>query len=298
MAKNKKDQLGKGLRSLISNIGTPVEEAKIETVKKISGSTSYLAIEQIEVNPFQPRTEFDQDKLLELVQSIKANGLIQPITVRKLSDKAFQIISGERRFRASKLAKLKEVPCFVLEVKDDKMLELALIENIQRADLNPFEIASSYKRLIDALHYSQDELALRVGKKRSTVSNYLRLLKLLPVIQKSLKNDEISMGHAKALMSIENPDQRLFVFQRILDENLSVRETESISKQYKAGHKTTNQSSPVIQTASPQIKSIQDKISGELGTKVSIKRNAEGKGQIIIQFSSDNMFNDIIEYFD
>ncbi len=298
MAKNKKDELGKGLRALISNIDKkPVQEETSPAVS--SASVSDILIKYIEANPFQPRTEFNQEELLELVQSIKVNGLIQPITVRKLSEKKFQIIAGERRFRASKLAGLKTMPCYIRSIEDEAVLELALIENIQRSDLNPMEVAISYKRLIDELRYSQEELADRVGKKRSTVTNFLRILKLSPEMQQALKTKSISMGHAKALLSVEEPSRRNSIFNQILSQGLSVRAAEALVKELKADPSSPKPKAAIKNDAlSVQIRHLETKVSEQLGTKVRINRNHQGKGSIQIQFNSDDMLSDIIEYFE
>lgn len=293
MAKFKKDELGKGLRALISNIEPSTQDQEPNDIA-IVNTIAELPIDKIEANPLQPRTEFNQEELLELVQSIKANGLIQPITVRKLTDQAFQIISGERRFRACKLAGLKSIPCYIRLIKDEALLELALIENIQRADLNPIEIAISYQRLIDELNYSQEEMALRVGKKRSTITNFLRILKLSPDIQKALKAKSISMGHAKALLSIEDPSLRNVIFHQIINEGLSVRATENLGKKNKKV-KPTQDEQQKGDTIEIQLKHIQDKLSSRLGTKVKIKRSASGAGKFIIPFQNDDMLNQLIE---
>lgn len=295
MAKDRKSELGKGIRALISNIEK--EPTKIEEAVSEAKSIAEIPIGQIEANPLQPRQEFNQDELLQLVQSIKANGLIQPITVRKLTESSYQIVSGERRFRASKLAGLKSLPCYIRKVDDDAILELALIENIQRSDLNPIEIAVSYQRLIDELRYSQEELALRVGKKRSTVSNFLRILKLTPQIQKALKNKELSMGHAKALLGIENAEVRNVIFHRIIEEGLSVRATEAISKNTKQEKPTSTESS-ADDKLSIQIRHLEDTLSSKLGTKVQISQNKAGKGQLKINFNNNDMLTDILEYFE
>ncbi len=298
MAKNRKDELGKGLRALISNID---KKPQIEENQDIptTASVSDISIKHIEANPFQPRKEFDQEALLELVQSIKANGLIQPITVRKLSEKQYQIISGERRYRASKLAGLKSLPCYIRTVEDDAVLELALIENIQRSDLNPMEVAVSYKRLIDELRYSQEELAERVGKKRSTVTNFLRILKLSPTMQQALKEKKMAMGHAKALLSVEDPTKRNHCFNQIVNQHLSVRAAEALVKSLKSDPvKPKPKVAVEDDRLSVQLRHLETKMAEQLGTRVKINRNAQGKGNIQIQFASDDMLSDIIEYFD
>ena len=233
---------------------------------------------------------------LDLVQSIKTLGLIQPITLRKVDTNRYQIISGERRWRASKLAGLKTVPAYLRTADDQGMLEMALVENIQRSDLNALEVALSYQRLIDECNLQHEELAKRVGKERSTVTNYTRLLKLPPDLQAGLRNKKISMGHARALLSLENPVDQLYYYNKILNENLSVRNTESTIRQHKK--ETTNSSNSTKPNLHPEIKKIKDRLSKNLGAKIEINRNAKGRGKIIIHFSSDDHFNDLIDFIE
>ena len=212
----KKEQVGKGLRALLGNIESieSSDQTKKEVVRELSKSIELISIQSIETNPYQPRTEFDQEELLALVQSIKTLGLIQPITVRSIGSDKYQIISGERRWRASKLAGLSEIPAYIRIADDQGMLEMALVENIQRSDLNPLEVALSYQRLIDECNLQHDTLAKRVGKERSTVSNYIRLLKLPPDIQSALRDKKLSMGHARALSGLEDPALQLVVYKK------------------------------------------------------------------------------------
>lgn len=290
----KKEQIGKGLRALLTNIdkieANPIE--KKEAVKELSQQTAEIPIDIIETNPFQPRKEFDQEELLKLVQSIKAVGLIQPITVRKVGSNKYQIISGERRWRSAKLAGLKNIPAYIRLADDQGMLEMALVENIQRANLNALEIALSYQRLLDECNLQHNELAQRVGKDRSTVTNYTRLLKLPPKIQSGIKDNKISMGHARALLGIDETYQQLYIFNKIIDENLSVRNTEQLIKSYKNPSVKTSKKTTSIH---PEILKIQDRISHKLGGKVEIKRQSSGKGKMTIYFSSDDHLNDILD---
>jgi len=232
-----------------------------------------------------------------LVQSIKTHGLIQPITLRSISKDKYQIISGERRWRASKLAGLKKVPAYIRIADDQGMLEMALVENIQRSELNALEIALSYQRLIDECNLKHDEMAKRVGKERSTISNYIRLLKLPPDIQSGLKNKRISMGHARALISVDNPDKQLEVYKEIIAENLSVRNTEQLVKSFKSNGKSKKGSnlrkSPNM--LHPEVRRIRDRLTKYLDSKVEIVRSSKGKGKITIHFGSDDQFNDIID---
>ncbi len=300
MSKNSKEKLGSGLKALLSNSNIkPKKTTSSVDVPKGAG-VAMLPISQIEANPFQPRTTFDQDVLLELVQSIKTYGLIQPITVRRLSDTNFQIISGERRYRASKLAKLTEMPAYIREADDNTVLEMALVENIQRSDLNALEVAITYQRLIEECDINHEVLADRVGKKRSTVSNYVRLLKLPASIQKALKDGDLSMGHARAILSLDTPEKVNYVSKAIIAEGLSVRQTEALVKSLKQEKSTTIEDKakkPDI-AANPILKEYSRLISTELGSKVQITRSTNGKGKIVIPFNSDTELTDIIEYFD
>lgn len=294
----KKEQLGQGLRALLGNIDKSDSGAdlKKELVGELSKKTEEIAIDDIEINPFQPRKEFDQEELLALVQSIKSVGLIQAITVRSISESRYQIISGERRWRASKLAGLKTIPAYIRIADDQGMLEMALVENIQRSDLNPLEIAISYQRLIEECDLQHDELAKRVGKERSTVSNYVRLLKLPPDIQSALKSKKLSMGHARALIGLEDPSQQLFVYKKLVKDGLSVRQTEALVRDMKNPSQTIKKAPATVEH--PEVKKIKDRLSYVLGSKVEINRTARGKGKIVIHFNSDDQFNNIVDQID
>ena len=297
MSKKNKDQLGKGLRALLGNIekvDTPTAtEVKQEVVRELSKGVAEISISDVESNPFQPRTEFDQDELLELVQSIKTHGIIQPITVRSLGADKYQLISGERRWRASKLAGLKEIPAYIRIADDQGMLEMAIVENIQRSNLNALEVAISYQRLLDECNLQHEELAERVGKERSTVTNYMRLLKLPPDIQSGLKPEQISMGHARALLSVEGITNQLFLYKKVVRESLSVRNTEKLIRDQKSDKTSTNTKAKT--DIHPEVRKIKDRLSSNFGTKVDINRSKDGKGKIVIHFGSDDQFNDIIE---
>lgn len=297
MSKKNKDQLGKGLRALLGNIEkvdtSTATEVKQEVVRELSKGVAEISISDVEPNPFQPRTEFDQDELLELVQSIKTHGIIQPITVRSLGADKYQLISGERRWRASKLAGLKEIPAYIRIADDQGMLEMAIVENIQRSNLNALEVAISYQRLLDECNLQHEELAERVGKERSTVTNYMRLLKLPPDIQSGLKTEQISMGHARALLSVEGITNQLFLFKKVVRESLSVRNTEKLIRDQKSDKTSTNTKAKT--DIHPEVRKIKDRLSSNFGTKVDINRSKDGKGKIVIHFGSDDQFNDIIE---
>jgi len=303
MAKNTKDKLGSGLKALLANSNAkPKSQASKQSVSHVSG-VAMIPIANIEANPFQPRTEFEEEKLLELVASLKTYGLIQPITVRKLSDTAFQIISGERRYRASKLANLKEIPAYIREANDNTVLEMALVENIQRADLNALEIAITYQRLVDECEINHEELADRVGKKRSTVSNYIRLLKLPAEIQKALKEGKLSMGHARAILSLDNAEQISIISNQIITDSLSVRATEALVKSMRQQDTPTSPSTVTTDNnadshESRMVETFRKVIMDSLGSKVKINRNTDGSGKIVINFKSNKELEDIIDYFE
>jgi ParB family chromosome partitioning protein len=260
------------------------------------GSVNEIKIAEIEVNPFQPRTDFDQEALTELADSIKLQGLIQPITVRKVSAHKFQLISGERRLRASKLAGLTQIPAYVRTANDQQMLEMALIENIQRENLNAIEVALSFQRMIDECSLKQEELGERVSKNRSTVTNYLRLLKLPPTIQASIRDNEISMGHAKALISVADPAKQLYIHQLIIQQELSVRKVEEMVRdmQKPPVKKEGKQPEPM----SFQVQKIQDDLASKFSTNVKLKLSSQGKGSIEIPFLSEDDLNRILEMLD
>jgi ParB family transcriptional regulator, chromosome partitioning protein len=295
---SKKLALGRGLKSLLSD--TPqteklIEERPLVKPSQPTSGMSEILLAEIETNPFQPRQHFDQTALQELADSIKVHGIIQPITVRRLTQNRYQLISGERRFQASKLAGLKAVPAFVRSANDQQMLEMALIENIQRENLNPIEISLSYQRLISECNLKQEELGERVGKNRSTVTNYLRLLKLPPDIQIALRDNKLSMGHARAIINIENADAQLYVFKKILAEDLSVRKVEELARDISASVKNpkgTTSAQP--STANREANQIQTRLSSHFGTKVSVKSDGK-KGEIKIPFLSIEDLNRILE---
>jgi len=293
MAKKKKE-LGRGIKALLSNIESNNSQLEQRLESKTANSTSLIKLSKIEANPDQPRRKFDKEALKELADSIKIHGIIQPITVRKFGGNNYQIISGERRYRAAKLAKLDKVPVYIREADDVALLEMALIENIQRADLNAMEIAISYQRLIEECDITHEELSNRVSKKRSTVSNYVRLLKLPPKVQAALKNQKISMGHARVIAGIDDTTAQLILLDKIIGEGLSVRSAETASKSKLAPTSSRAKKSATSGLTSDVVK-IRDQISAKLGSKVSIERSSTGKGKFVIPFKSDNDFNDIID---
>ena len=292
---SKKIALGRGLKSLLSD--TPESDRLDEAAPaSSSGGMSEILIGEIEVNPFQPRQHFDQEALKELAESIKIHGIIQPITVRKLARNQYQLISGERRYQASKLAGLKSIPAYVRSANDQQMLEMALIENIQRENLNPIEISLSYQRLITECNLKQEELGERVGKNRSTVTNYLRLLKLPPDIQIALRDNRLSMGHARAIISIENSESQLYIFKKIISEDLSVRKVEELTRQLAADKGESSSSKPTngITPAAKEISQLQAKLSSHFGTKVNVKSDGT-RGEIRIPFLSVEDLNRVLD---
>jgi ParB family chromosome partitioning protein len=291
----KKRVLGKGLSALLKNPDTDIttNESIADTNQDVS-SVSEIKIEQIEVNPFQPRTDFDQDALQELAISIKELGIIQPLTVRKLGYDKFQLISGERRFRASQLSGLKTVPVYVRIANDQAMLEMALVENIQREQLNPVEIALSYQRLIDECKLTQKKMSERVGKKRSTITNYLRLLKLPAEILAALRDESISMGHARALVNVKNQDTQINIFRDALNNGFNVREIEQIVKDFGDSSYTKTSRNRIKTLPSFEHQKLANDISNKIGKDVKLKVSKSGKGKIEIPFNSNDDLYQII----
>jgi ParB family chromosome partitioning protein len=293
---NKKDALGKGIRSLLQNIDIDLKNTegslKTEIAQKVN-SGMRVPIDQIEMNPKQPRHDFDEVALSELAASIKMHDIIQPLTVSRMANGKYRIIAGERRFRASKIAGLKDIPVYVRETKDSQLLELALLENLQRENLNAMEISLSYKRLMEELDYTQEQLAERMGKERSTVTNYIRLLKLPPDIQVAVRNGTISMGHARALINVDLVDKQLFIFQEIKNKELSVRQTEElVRKMYTQNSLVNNSVKPQL---SPALKKIEDNLASHYSTKVKMHHNKKGYGNITFEYYSLEELNTILD---
>ncbi len=295
--KNKsKEAVGLGIRTLLRDIGDDMKRPSnlASTEVESMNSVNHIPLDQIEINPYQPRTEFDLVALQELCNSIKVHGIIQPLTVRKLAPKKYQLIAGERRMRASKLAGLTEVPAYVRAANDQEMLEIALIENIQREDLNAIEVAITYKRLIDECTLTHDNLSERLGKDRSTITNFLRLLKLPPEIQAAIKVKTISMGHARALAGVDNPLLQLEVFKLVITNNLSVRKTEELCRSSDT-KKTSKQPTTSTSTPTNDIKRITQNLTNHLSTKVAITIRKEDRGEINIQFFSKDDLERLVE---
>ena len=291
MAKaTKKQALGRGLSALLKDPENDIKSAEDKNADKVVGSIVELDIDSIEVNPFQPRTNFNEDTLKELASSIRELGVIQPITVRKLAFNKYQLVSGERRFRASKLIGLATIPAYIRIANDQESLEMALVENIQRQDLDPIEIALSYQRLIDEINLTQEQMSDRVGKKRSTIANYLRLLKLDPIIQTGMRDGFISMGHGRAMVNIENQVDQLEIYEKVISNKLSVRATEQLVKKLNADE-------PIPETPSTEvpkyIKKGVKEFSEYFGHKIDVKVAKNGSGKITIPFHSEEDFNRI-----
>lgn len=295
MSSSKKPALGRGLSALLENAKTDITTKHVGEGAPVVNTVSVIKIANIETNPFQPRSHFEENALQELSDSIKTHGIIQPLTVRKLGYDKYQLISGERRFRASQMAGLKEVPAYIRVADDQAMLEMALVENIQREDLNPIEVSLSYKRLIDECNLTQEQLSEKVGKQRSTVTNFLRLLKLPAPIQKALRDSEISMGHAKSLINIDNEDRQLAIFALALEQDLSVRQIEELARGEKLKFKPKN--TKVEKVASIEDKTITKKLDGIFNKSYQFKRNAGGKGKLTLSFSNDTELNHILSFF-
>ncbi len=290
----KKQALGRGLSALLKDPENDIRSVDDRNADKVVGNIIELDLDAIEINPFQPRTHFNEEALKELASSIRELGVIQPITVRKMDFNKYQLISGERRLRASKLAGLKTVPSYIRIANDNESLVMALVENIQRHDLDPIEIALSYQRLIDEIQLTQEQMSDRVGKKRSTIANYLRLLKLDPVIQTGIRDGFISMGHGRAIINIEDHDAQTDIYQKIVSQNLSVRETETLVKNY---HEDLKPKTGKAKAASGFTVSDDNKkeVASYFGTKVDIKVDAKGKGKITIPFHSEEDFKRILK---
>ncbi|HLO81155.1 MAG TPA: ParB/RepB/Spo0J family partition protein [Chitinophagaceae bacterium] len=293
---NKKEALGKGIRSLLQSIDADLKTTagtlKQDVVEKTT-SVMRIPIEQIEVNPRQPRQDFDESALQELSGSIKMHGIIQPLTVSHIAPNRYRLIAGERRLRASKLAGIKELPVYIREVNDQQLLELALLENLQRQDLNAIEIGLSYKRLMDECSMTQEQVAERMGKERSTVTNYIRLLKLPPAIVVAVRNGSLSMGHARALINVDSVDKQLFVFHKIMDEGLSVRQTENLVRTlYKTGDPVKKTQKAAL---APAFKKIEDNLASHFNTRVKMQHHKSGHGSISFEYYSIEELNAILE---
>ena len=296
---NKRNALGRGLSALLESASTDIT-TNIKSNNELGavvGAVTNLPLLQIEVNPFQPRSHFEQQALNELVESIKLHGIIQPVTVRKMGYDRFQLISGERRFRASQLAGLETIPAYVRVANDQAMLEMALVENIQRENLDAIEIAISYKRLIEECSLTQEQLSEKVSKQRSTVTNYLRLLKLPPEVQLGIREKKISMGHARALINVEKAEDMVEIYHRIMEDDLSVRDVEELTrgkKKIEPRLKHKNLTGNLTEKYSDKLKSL----SKQYNAKIELKSNVQGAGKIIIPFANEDDLDKIIDALD
>jgi ParB family chromosome partitioning protein len=294
--KKDKEALGKGIRSLLQSIDADLKttsgELKSSVVEAVTNMLR-IPLDQIETNPRQPRHDFDEQALQELAHSIRLHDIIQPVTVSKLPTGKYRLISGERRFRAAKIAGLKDLPAYIRQADDQQLLELALLENLQREDLNAMEIALSYKRMMEELNYTQEQVAERMGKERSTVANYIRLLKLPPDIQVAVRSNQLSMGHARALINVDTVDKQLFLFHEIKNKSLSVRQTEElVRKLYKESTGVKNSVKPTIPEA---FKRIEDNLASHFSTRVKLNHNKKGEGSISIEYYSLQELNKLLD---
>jgi ParB family chromosome partitioning protein len=293
---NKKDALGKGIRSLLQNMDTDFKNSngglKSDIIEKTT-TANRIALDLIEINPKQPRKDFDETALSELAASLKLHDIIQPLTVSRMPTGKYRLIAGERRFRAAKIAGLKDVPVYVRQVNDSELLELALLENLQRENLNSIEIALSYKRLMEELDYTQEQVAERMGKERSTITNYIRLLKLPPDIQVAVRTGVISMGHARALISVDVVDKQLFIFSEIKTKELSVRQTEELVRKMYTG--SGNIKNTAKATLPPSFKKIEDNLSSQFSTKVKLVHNKKGFGSVTFEYYSLEELNGLLD---
>jgi ParB family chromosome partitioning protein len=295
---NKKDKeaLGKGIRSLLQHIDSDLKTAAGNLMPSIAENLTgilRIPLDLFETNPKQPRKDFDETSLQELAASIRMHDIIQPITVAKLSSGKFRIISGERRFRAGRIAGIKDIPVYIRQANDHQLLELALLENLQREDLNAMEIAMSYKRMMDELNYTQEQVSERMGKERSTVANYVRLLKLPPDIQVALRNNMISMGHARALINVDTVDKQLYLFNEITNRSLSVRQTEELVRRL---YKTAPAVKESVKAGLPEAyRKIEDTLASHFSTRVKLHHNTKGSGNISIEYYSQQELNKILD---
>ncbi|MFM7840173.1 MAG: ParB/RepB/Spo0J family partition protein [Chitinophagaceae bacterium] len=295
--KQNKEALGKGIRSLLQSIDADLKTQSGDLKSSIVESATTIQripVADIESNPKQPRKDFDEQSLQELASSIRLHDLVQPVTVSLISPGKYRLISGERRWRAAKLAGLVDIPAYIRQANDQQLLELALLENLQREDLNAMEIALSYKRMMDELHYTQEQVAERMGKERSTIANYVRLLKLPPDIQVAVRKGEFSMGHARALINVDTVDKQLYIFQETLKNKLSVRQTEELVRKLYKGPVPVKTKLPG--TLPPAYKKIEDNLTSHFGTKVKVEHQAKtGKGSITIEYYSLEQLNHILD---
>jgi len=296
---NKKNEaLGKGIRSLLQSIDADLKttsgDLKSSVVEAVTNMLR-IPLDQIETNPRQPRHDFDEQALQELAHSIRLHDIIQPVTVSKLPSGKYRLISGERRFRAARIAALKDIPAYVRQADDQQLLELALLENLQREDLNAMEIALSYKRMMEELNYTQEQVAERMGKERSTVANYIRLLKLPPDIQVAVRSNQLSMGHARALINVDTVDKQLYLFGEIKNKGLSVRQTEELVRRLYKEDNPTGVKNSVKPSLPEAFKRIEDNLASHFSTRVKLNHNKKGEGSISIEYYSLQELNKLLD---
>lgn len=296
---NNKELLGRGIRSLLQSIDADLKTSDGQLKSAVVENTttsSRISVDEIETNPKQPRHDFDEQSLNELAGSIRLHDIIQPVTVSKLPSGKYRLISGERRWRAAKIAGLKDIPAYIRHADDQQLLELALLENLQREDLNAMEISLSYRRMMDELDYTQEQVAERMGKDRTTVTNYIRLLKLPPDIQVAVRSGELSMGHARALINVDTIDKQLYIFKEIKSKGLSVRQTEALVRTlYKQAGAVKKLSKSSV---SPLFQKIEDKLASHFSTRVKLKHSRNGSGQITFEYYSQEELNKLLGQFD
>src|SRR5258705_643667 len=297
--KQNKEMLGKGIRSLLQSIDADLKtssgQLKTNVVENVTGSNR-IDLDEIEANPKQPRRDFDEQGLQELANSIKLHDIIQPVTVSKLASGKYRLISGERRLRAARMAGIKDIPAYIRQANDAQLLELALLENLQREVLNAMEISLSYKRMMQELEYTQEQVAERMGKDRSTVANFIRLLKLPPDIQLSVRNGELSMGHARALINVDTIDKQIYIFNEIKNKGLSVRQTETLVRNL---YKQSGGVKKTAKSTMPQgFQKIEDKLASHFSTRVKLKNSKNGGGQITIDYYSQEELSKILGQLD
>ncbi|MEO6613199.1 MAG: ParB/RepB/Spo0J family partition protein [Chitinophagaceae bacterium] len=297
--KQNKELLGKGIRSLLQNIDADLKttSGSLKTnVVENATNTNRIPIDDIEANPKQPRRDFEEKALQELAESIKLHDIIQPVTVSRIANGKYRLISGERRLRAARIAGITDIPAYVRQANDAQLLELALLENLQREDLNAMEVSLSYKRMMEELEYTQEQVAERMGKDRSTVANFIRLLKLPPDIQLAVRSGELSMGHARALINVDTVDKQLYIFREIKEKGLSVRQTEALVRNlYKQGDAVKKSSKSHLP---PAFQRIEDKLASHFSTRVKLRHSRNGSGQIIIDYYSQDELNKILGQMD
>jgi ParB family chromosome partitioning protein len=294
--KNKKRALGRGLEAILKSPDTDIMSADISG-NYVAGAIAEIDVSKIDANPFQPRSDFDDMALRELAASIKTQGVIQPVTVRKLGYDKYQLISGERRLRATKLAGIETIPVFIRVANDEQMLEMALVENIHRENLNAVEVAISYQRLIEECELTQEKLSERVGKSRTTITNFLRLLKLPPEVQIALRDGHITMGHARALINLDDDNQQLIILQQIIEDELNVRQVEALMRQLNKPPEKAVKSKAAKNVIPEKLRQEIHLLEDKLETKISVKRSAAGKGSVVINFDSDETLNRLLRYF-